>query len=77
MPRRDDDADTDSELQELEARETLAADEVPEVVQPTATTTWIALEAHASEDIVGDVDGDDYAQVPSTRKAAIADRAAT
>ena len=61
MPRRDDDADTDSELQELEARETLAADEVPEVDTADGDDDLdLALEAHASEDIVGDVDGDDY-----------------
>ena len=52
-----------AELIDLEARETLAADEVPEVEVDTASDDAdleIALEAHAAEDIVGDVDGDDY-----------------
>ena len=57
MPRRIE----DEELQDLEARETLAADEVPEV-DAAADDDEIALtlEAHATEEIVGDVDGDDY-----------------
>lgn len=57
MPRRDD----DEELQDLEARETLAADEVPEVdASADDEDVELSLEAHAGEDIVGDVDGDDY-----------------
>jgi len=51
------------DLLDLEARETLAADEVPEVEVDTASDDAdleITLEAHAAEDIVGDVDGDDY-----------------
>lgn len=50
-----------SERQTLEARETLAADEVPEVELSLDDDELEAnLEAHATEDIVGDVDGDDY-----------------
>jgi len=57
MPRRDDEDD----LQDLEARETLAADEVPEVdAAADDEDLELTLEAHATEDIVGDVDGDDY-----------------
>ncbi len=57
MPRRDD----DEELQDLEARETLAADEVPEVdAAADDDDLELVIEAHATEDIVGDVDGDDY-----------------
>lgn len=61
MPRPEDDADTDADLQDIEARETLAADEVPEVDAASGDDDLeLALEAHATEDIVGDVDGDDY-----------------
>jgi hypothetical protein len=57
MARRDE----EEELQDLEARETLAADEVPEVdAAADDEDLELALEAHATEDIVGDVDGDDY-----------------
>lgn len=49
------------ERQTLEARETLAADEVPEVELVLEEDELEAnLEAHATEEIVGDVDGDDY-----------------
>jgi hypothetical protein len=51
----------DQDTVDLEAREDLAADEVPEV---DAASDDLAhereLEAHATEDIVGDTDGDDY-----------------
>jgi hypothetical protein len=61
MPRREDDADMDKDLQDIEARETLAADEVPEVDAASDDADLeLSLEAHATEDIVGDVDGDDY-----------------
>ena len=56
MPRRDE----DKELADLEAREELAADEVPEVEASEDEDLERVLEAHAAEDIVGDVDGDDY-----------------
>ncbi len=56
MARRDDNDD----LQDLEARETLAADELPEVDSDDDGDVAKALEAHATEEIVGDVDGDDY-----------------
>jgi hypothetical protein len=56
MPRRDE----ASELQDLEARETLAADDVPELDTADERDIDVALEAHATEEIVGDVDGDDY-----------------
>jgi hypothetical protein len=50
-----------TERQTLEARETLAADEVPEVEFAVEEDELEAnLEAHATEEIVGDVDGDDY-----------------
>jgi hypothetical protein len=55
------DRNDDRELRDLEARETLAADELPEVDAASEDTALdIALEAHATEDIVGDIDGDDY-----------------
>jgi len=61
MARRDEEDD----LQDLEARETLAADEVPEVDAASDDEDLeLALEAHATEDIVGDVDGDDYRAGP-------------
>jgi len=56
MPRRDE----DEELADLEAREELAADEVPEVDASDDEELDRVIEAHAAEDIVGDVDGDDY-----------------
>jgi hypothetical protein len=53
--------DDDGDLLDLEAREELAADEVPEVdTASSEDELGLELEAHASEDIVGDVDGDDY-----------------
>jgi hypothetical protein len=61
MPRREEEADTSDDLQELEARETLAADDLPEVdAAADDDDLELSLEAHATEDIVGDVDGDDY-----------------
>jgi hypothetical protein len=56
-------ADTrvDGDTVDLEAREDLASEDVPEV---DAASEDLALErdveAHATEDIVGDTDGDDY-----------------
>ena len=50
-----------AEQVDIEARETVAADELPEVDTASAEDDLeIALEAHATEEIVGDVDGDDY-----------------
>jgi hypothetical protein len=52
---------SDAELLRLEALETLAADEVPEVDSASGDVELdAALEAHATEEIVGDFDGDDY-----------------
>ena len=53
--------DRERDLQDLEVRETLEADAVPEVdTSSDEDALGRELEAHASEDIVGDVDGDDY-----------------
>jgi hypothetical protein len=52
--------DDNDDLQDLEARETLAAEDVAEVETDEDDDLARSLEAHASEDIVGDVDGDDY-----------------
>ena len=53
--------DEDSDLLDVEARETLAADDVAEVdVASEDEELELTIEAHASEDIVSDVDGDDY-----------------
>lgn len=53
--------DRESELRDVEVRETLEADAVPEVdTASDADDLDRELEAHATEDIVGDVDGDDY-----------------
>lgn len=61
MPRETvSDQDGDDGL-DLDARETLEADDVPELDAASDDDEMDrALESHASEDIVGDSDGDDY-----------------
>lgn len=53
--------DRERELRDVEVRETLEADAVPEVdTASDEDALGREIEAHAAEEIVGDVDGDDY-----------------
>lgn len=52
---------SDDDSLELDARETLEADDVPELDAASDDEELErAIESHASEEIVGDSDGDDY-----------------